>query len=1048
MRKITLFFALILACVGTAFAQGAETLVRVSHDGWQVTAQNQYGSVSGNEGGLEFIADENPSTFYHSDWAGAKDGQNGKQGFLVEMAEPVSDICKITYAGRSDNNPSGWASKVRIYVYEELPQGFPTLTGLSVADKNTLFENTTLLGTPVYDNNANPWVKDDKLMKTAEFEPVKGKYILFIQDEGQDNWLTCSDFQVYYKYAGEVCTVKYEFYYNDTKLQLTQETADVVVGDAWPSIAVTLPYGVNAAKPDGNVASSDVIDGVATKRIDLTLGELPFVAAESYDDANMKWYYLKFHSDNGYYLHHDEGQNHIDLDSKAIDNNNKDAYTWAFIGNPFDGYKIVNRAKGNGYILSSSTTMAGTTGSDTWPIVTGEASLPEGNNTYWIPTSSSHHTNGFFLAQKDYPANRMNDRGKLAYWTGGAGSGSTFWVEERPMGPVAELEALIAEAEALLNANSGSKIGEYTAATSTALSTAIATAKAIEDANVTAADVEALQAAIDGLAINLPTAGNYYQFHSSLAAFAETKALHGTDGTPGWKTLNNDDKNFYWKAVATGDGIALQNAANGKYLCGNAGQSGAWSLTDTPNEIDVKIFSKAENEKGYEYGLILNGWQMHANSHGGGANASGNIVSWNTDNANSASSWFIVEVEMEEFFTVTYNFKYNGDVKYSHTAELAKGAAFPSVDVALPYGVTSNFAVPEGAVTENATFDFELDIEIELPFKTAASAADITTWYYARMHTNQPGYIGDIAEDNSINVAWGKSSDVANDNFVWGFVGDVFSGITVVNKGTGKQLTSTGGGNATLTDNGTAFFVARTTETSTNATNGFCLRKKDSNQYLNANYHDGKLSHWSSTDAGSTMFLTKYNETEVTVSEADYATLYLGEATYIPAGVEVYTISEVGEGFVMMEAVEGALPANTGVILKNAGTYTFKTAAKDVASIEGNMLHGSVEDSYVEGSAYVLANGAEGVGFYKAELNKDAEGNAGSTHFLNNANKAYLPVVANSQVLRFNIGETTGIEGVIESTNANAAIFDLSGRRVAKMQKGIYIVNGKKVYVK
>ena len=37
------------------------------------------------------------------------------------------------------------------------------------------------------------------------------------------------------------------------------------------------------------------------------------------------------------------------------------------------------------------------------------------------------------------------------------------------------------------------------------------------------------------------------------------------------------------------------------------------------------------------------------------------------------------------------------------------------------------------------------------------------------MHTNQPGYLGDIADDNTINVAWGKSSDIANDNYIWGF---------------------------------------------------------------------------------------------------------------------------------------------------------------------------------------------------------------------------------------------------------------------------------------
>ena len=52
-------------------------------------------------------------------------------------------------------------------------------------------------------------------------------------------------------------------------------------------------------------------------------------------------------------------------------------------------------------------------------------------------------------------------------------------------------------------------------------------------------------------------------------------------------------------------------------------------------------------------------------------------------------------------------------------------------------------------------------------------------------------------------------------------------------------------------------------------------------------------------------------------------------------------------------------------------------------------------------------------------------------------------------------GEATGIDAVTTtSTSANGAVYDLSGRRVAanlaaaKLAKGIYVVNGKKVAVK
>lgn len=48
----------------------------------------------------------------------------------------------------------------------------------------------------------------------------------------------------------------------------------------------------------------------------------------------------------------------------------------------------------------------------------------------------------------------------------------------------------------------------------------------------------------------------------------------------------------------------------------------------------------------------------------------------------------------------------------------------------------------------------------------------------------------------------------------------------------------------------------------------------------------------------------------------------------------------------------------------------------------------------------------------------------------------------------FNFGETTGIGSVEQQENGKDVIYDLSGRRVTKAQRGLYIVNGRKVLVK
>ena len=208
-------------------------------------------------------------------------------------------------------------------------------------------------------------------------------------------------------------------------------SVDYVVeeGSEFPDLpsGTSLPYGVtvNGTKPSGTVTGDSQHD------IAVTI-DLPFEFAATYGAIGDSWYYLSI-GDAGKLLYHKDGADHIALDRTEVDKDNRDAYLWAFVGNPFDGYKLLNRAKRDGFILSSSTnTFDGSTGANTHPIMTAEP-VGDGNNTYWVPTSSEHRggTDAFYLAQKDvnYGKNKMNNRGDiLAYWNGGADAGSTFKV--------------------------------------------------------------------------------------------------------------------------------------------------------------------------------------------------------------------------------------------------------------------------------------------------------------------------------------------------------------------------------------------------------------------------------------------------------------------------------------------------------------------------------------------------------------------------------------------------------------------------------------------
>lgn len=185
----------------------------------------------------------------------------------------------------------------------------------------------------------------------------------------------------------------------------------------------------------------------------------------------------------------------------------------------------------------------------------------------------------------------------------------------------------------------------------------------------------------------------------------------------------------------------------------------------------------------------------------------------------------------------------------------------------------------------------------------------------------------------------------------------------------------------------------------------------------------------------------------VTITGAGWATLVLGCDATIPAGVKAYAVSAVGDGYATLTEVTGTIPANEAVLLNAvAGTYEFKYAAESTSTPVENELVGTVFDTNVAANAYVLSAQGEPavVGFYKAQLNLEE-----NTKFKNNAFKAYLPAAtgAESRFLVFNFGDdnATAIEGIEAENTADAVVYDLAGRRVQKAQKGLYIVNGKKV---
>ena len=171
------------------------------------------------------------------------------------------------------------------------------------------------------------------------------------------------------------------------------------------------------------------------------------------------------------------------------------------------------------------------------------------------------------------------------------------------------------------------------------------------------------------------------------------------------------------------------------------------------------------------------------------------------------------------------------------------------------------------------------------------------------------------------------------------------------------------------------------------------------------------------------------------ITDAGYATMYIPETSVtIPTGVEAYTGTINGELLILNPLQDVVIKGQAVVLKGNAGYYSFIPVETGVGLIQSDLL-GTAEPLEANGTQYVLAQKDDVIGFYKAE---------GTIA----AGKAYLDI-ADGSVKGFALsfdGETS-IKTIDNGqlTMDNAVIYDLSGRRVEKMQKGIFIVNRKKM---
>jgi hypothetical protein len=208
----------------------------------------------------------------------------------------------------------------------------------------------------------------------------------------------------------------------------------------------------------------------------------------------------------------------------------------------------------------------------------------------------------------------------------------------------------------------------------------------------------------------------------------------------------------------------------------------------------------------------------------------------------------------------------------------------------------------------------------------------------------------------------------------------------------------------------------------------------------------GKVQITCTTDADGgwvatyTLEVTQRIEDSYQFAEGSVYGTYVApfDITKIHSKVQAFAVEIVDGGFAKLNEIT-AIPKGAAVVLKDNGTghkYTFKKAEDSVEALTGNDLKAATEEVTADGTQFILAKLEDKVGFAKAT--PDTKIAAGKGYLvISAAVKAFYPFMEEG---------TTAIESLTPAiSEGDGTIYNVAGQRVNNAQKGIYIVNGKKI---
>ena len=839
-------------------------------------------------------------------------------------------------------------------------------------------------------------------------------------------------------------------------------TSDPMGGTAGETIT-ELPSSLQRPYCTYSVTSTTIESGENTVPVTVTYAP-PFTVSS--DFASATWYYATL---RGKQLRADEsakdGSGRYQTNTT---NERTDVYKWAFVGNPYN-LSIINKGAGDSKCLYMGTQ----------PVM--QAATPASDNkARWVVSANS---NGGFTVRSESGAtmyiNDAGNGGNLGYWnsSNGANDGGGNWViSEVSASDKAALGDAITAALALVN---GAGVPGYINSTAAAtLNSAISTAQGVYDdpSGDYVSAYNTLAAAITAASVpaNInytPRTDVYYTIVNARGAMVYDPSHSSSVDT------QNDNAEYIWYGSTTPDATDPNNLwgfieRDGNYYMYNVGKlqfasvghgtyGNTWIFSNTPAYITL--------DDGIADEIVPPGVRVRAT-----------IATTGSSYTMSVSTNYTGPV-------ITYDYNGDGGVpmvfaesSYSVSSEVTSAIEALIEDVT-PYrnalkavidgcasiigdGVNkyaSNDTYTDALAAANTAYNNASATKSELQtaksnLENAIAGLSInlpgTGFYRIKGATSEKYLAAGVASNSKFAMTNAEDAttifyfaDSKLLNYSTGFYSGLVSG-----DGAGGWTWAIGAENASTT-----------TFKDGHTQGGYAIQSADVYLYDNG---DGTNSADRGGASGINLTtsnvryrswkLTEVTSLPVTISSALYATLYTPVALTIPSGVKAYYISSLTATEATLAEIQTTIPANTPVILAGqAGTYDFaittSEAFSDTNKLAGSIAAFAVSAEDVENKVYyTLQKNVAGtaVGLFP----KTAAGSIAGF-------KAYLPAAnfpATQSVKGFTFifdnGTETGINTIHDGQvimNGDA-IFNIAGQRMNKLQRGVNIVNGKKVLVK